>query len=279
MATLLRASVLGFPTVFADELEDVVRFVVRRIQERRPLLTTFVNPSSISVADSNAGYKNNLLDFDLVLPDGIAFAKAAQWLSGRRAARVSFDSTSLAPPVLSALAHQRSSIMLVGGRPGVAAAARRRLLERFPTLRVIDALDGYGDMEAKTDFIVERAPDVVICGMGAGAQEEHLLSLRAKGWKGFGFTCGGYLDQLNGGFQYYPRIADRLQLRWAYRIWREPRRLGRRYVVQYPRFLAKLTASLIFGEGATAGPAGTKRGAAALSLDEVRVKARLGTGN
>jgi N-acetylglucosaminyldiphosphoundecaprenol N-acetyl-beta-D-mannosaminyltransferase len=248
MPALLRASILGLPTVLADEPEDVIHFVVRRIQEHRPLLTTFVNPASISVADSNAAYRGSLFEFDLVLPDGIGFAKAAQWLSGRRAARVSFDSTSLAPPVLSALAYERSSIVLVGGRPGVAAAAARCLVGRFPTLRVIDALDGYGDMDAKADLISRRAPDVVICGMGAGAQEELLLRLRAKGWKGFGFTCGGYLDQLNGGFQYYPLVADRLHLRWAYRIWREPRRLGRRYAVQYPRFFAKLIASLIFEE-------------------------------
>jgi N-acetylglucosaminyldiphosphoundecaprenol N-acetyl-beta-D-mannosaminyltransferase len=253
MTAMLRAFVLGLPTVLAEEPEDVVRFLVRRIQERRPLLTTFINPASISVAVSNAGYKISLLDFDLVLPDGIGFAKAAQWLSGRRASRVSFDSTSLAPPIFSAFAHQRSSIMLVGGRPGVAAAAARCLLDRFPTLRVIGALDGYGDMDAKADLIAQRAPDAVICGMGAGPQEEQLLRLRAKGWKGFGFTCGGYLDQLNGGFQYYPRIADHLHLRWAYRMWREPRRLGRRYAVQYPRFLAKLTSSLIFGEPTVQG--------------------------
>jgi N-acetylglucosaminyldiphosphoundecaprenol N-acetyl-beta-D-mannosaminyltransferase len=247
MPALLHASVLGLPTILADAPEDVVQFVVRRIQGHQPLLMTFVNPASISVAASNAAYKGSLCDFDLVLPDGIGFAKAAELLSGRRAARVSFDSTSIAAPVLSALAYERSSIVLVGGQPGVAAAARLCLMGRFPTLRVIDALDGYGDIDAKVDTIARRAPDAVICGMGAGAQEDLLLRLRARGWNGFGFTCGGYFDQLNRGFQYYPRMVNRLHLRFAYRIWREPRRLGRRYAIQYPRFLAKLTASLIFG--------------------------------
>jgi N-acetylglucosaminyldiphosphoundecaprenol N-acetyl-beta-D-mannosaminyltransferase len=251
MPALLRASVMGLPTVLAVDPDDVAQLVVRHIHDRRSLLVTFVNPASLLVAEANAAYKGSLFDFDLVLPDGIGFAKAAEWLTGRRAARVSFDSTSLAAPVLSALAHERSSVMLVGGQPGVAAAAGRCLLSRFPTLRVIEAIDGYRQIDALADHIVRRAPDVVICGMGAGAQEQLLLRLRARGWKGCGFTCGGYFDQLNGGFHYYPEILDRLQLRWAYRLWREPRRLCRRYLIQYPLFLSKLAAWLAFGERPT----------------------------
>lgn len=243
-----RASVLGLPAVLACDANDVVQFVEQRMQEHAPLLATFVNPASVSVAAANAAYRLNLFDFDLVLPDGIGFAKAAQWLYGRPAARVSFDSTSLAVPVLATAVQQRSSVALVGGGPGVALAAKGRLLDCFPTLRVIDALDGYGDMDSKAEYVAQRTPDVVICGMGAGPQEDFLLRLRARGWKGCGFTCGGYLDQLSCGFQYYPGMVDRLQLRWAYRLWREPRRLWRRYAIQYPLFLAKLAIGLAIGE-------------------------------
>jgi N-acetylglucosaminyldiphosphoundecaprenol N-acetyl-beta-D-mannosaminyltransferase len=81
--------------------------------------------------------------------------------------------------------------------------------------------------------------------MGASIQERFLLRLVATGWSGFGFTCGGYLDQLVDGMHYYPRWVDAANLRWAYRLIREPRRLSRRYGMEYPYFAARLALSLL----------------------------------
>ena len=63
-----------------------------------------------------------------------------------------------------------------------------------------------------------------------------LLALVEAGWRGCGFTCGGYLDQLGGGMRYYPAWVDRANLRFAYRLLREPRRLWRHYLIDYQGF-------------------------------------------
>jgi UDP-N-acetyl-D-mannosaminuronic acid transferase (WecB/TagA/CpsF family) len=68
--------------------------------------------------------------------------------------------------------------------------------------------------------------------MGAPRQEAFLVALADSGWKGVGFTCGGYFDHLGEGFHYYPRLIDKFNLRWFYRIAREPRRLGYRNLIE-----------------------------------------------
>ena len=73
--------------------------------------------------------------------------------------------------------------------------------------------------------------------MGAPRQERFLLNLRESGWRGAGFTCGGFFDQVSGNGDYYPAWIDRLNLRFLYRLVREPRRLWRRYLVDYQVFL------------------------------------------
>lgn len=61
---------------------------------------------------------------------------------------------------------------------------------------------------------------IVVVGMGAGKQEKFLRDLRSSGWKGTGFTCGGYFDQYvdANGERYYPVIVDKMNLRWLYRL-------------------------------------------------------------
>jgi len=242
---ILRTKTLGLLVSATPRFEDVVEIVSQKMRsEHQSFLVTFVNPGSLAVAERNPAFRQNLERFDLVLPDGIGMARAVETLNRVPAARVSFDSTSLAVPVLERVREANLPVTLVGGKPGVAERASARLVESFPGLRVTCAFDGYGDLDAKAQEVMDCGARVVICCMGGGAQEEFLLHMKDRGWTGCGFTCGGYFDQLAEGLQYYPAWVDRLDLRWAYRIAKEPRRLWRRYLFDYGRFGLRLTQQL-----------------------------------
>lgn len=214
-------------------------------QSRRGALFTFVNPASVAVAERNPYYRQLLDEFDAVLPDGIGMCWAMRLLHGLPAMRVSFDTTSLAPLVFGQALQHGLSVALVGGRPGVVERAAYQVTKAFPGLAISAVLDGYGDQDAKIRELKMLAPSIVICGMGAGAQEHFLVNLATAGWTGLGLTCGGYLDQLANGLHYYPAWIDATNLRWAYRLMREPRRLAHRYVVDYSYFTAHLGRALL----------------------------------
>jgi N-acetylglucosaminyldiphosphoundecaprenol N-acetyl-beta-D-mannosaminyltransferase len=72
--------------------------------------------------------------------------------------------------------------------------------------------------------------------MGVPLQEEFLIDLRDTGWTGTGYTCGGFFHQSARKLEYYPRLFDKLQLRWLYRMIQEPR-LAKRYLLDYPKFV------------------------------------------
>jgi N-acetylglucosaminyldiphosphoundecaprenol N-acetyl-beta-D-mannosaminyltransferase len=199
-------------------------------------LITFANPSTVLLARRSAAFARDLLAFDLVLPDGIGMCIAIRWLHGLPARRVSFDMTSLGPAVFEHAQQKGMTIALVGGVQGIAERARDRIVQHFPGLQITGTFAGFGDMTVTIGQIVALEPDIVICGMGGSQQEAFLLDIQAMGWRGWGFTCGGFLDQLHARLNYYPRWVDRANLRWAYRLVREPRRLWRRYLIDYTRF-------------------------------------------
>lgn len=227
------------------DLATAMRLVERALAGRAGLLVTFVNPAAWQVGRRQADYAGALGSFDLVLPDGIGVVKALAWVRGVEAARLSFDASSLYLPVLDRLDRDRRRLFVIGAAPGVAERALQRMRAEFPHVVHAGCLDGYRPLEEAVQAVLAAAPDLVLCGMGAPHQERLLLELRRRGFTGVGFTCGGFLDQLAEKRHYYPAWIDRAELRWLYRLCREPRRLLRRYALDYAPFVAATLAALL----------------------------------
>jgi N-acetylglucosaminyldiphosphoundecaprenol N-acetyl-beta-D-mannosaminyltransferase len=147
--------------------------------------------------------------------------------------------------VFKALNQYGRKVFLVGGKPGIVEAAALKIKERFPNVDICGCLDGYRRRDATLAAVVAAGPDFVLCGMGAPYQERFIAALRAAGFGGMAFTCGGFLDQLVKREQYYPSLIDKLNMRFAYRLYKEPRRLARRYFVEYCPFLLEVAGSLL----------------------------------
>lgn len=224
----------GLVVSVGAEVEDVVARTFDLLQSGLPLLVTFVNPYSAYIAVHDPSYCDLFDRFDVILADGIGVVWGVRVVTGHRIARVSFDSSSLAVPIFRRCQHEGKRIMLIGGRPGIAASAARQLIRAMPGLLIVATMHGYLAFHEYDTAVRSARPDVLICGIGAPRQERLLIHLRDAGaWSGVGFTCGGYFDQLQGGLEYYPTWIDRTNLRWAYRLAREPRRLSHRYAIEY----------------------------------------------
>jgi len=230
--------VFGLPLSAVESLDHAFAVVAGALRRSRPTacLMTFVNPLGIKLLRAGSGYHETLQRMDAIFCDGIGLALAARWFGRFPLERVSFDSTSLAPRVFAFAREHGSSLVIVGGLPGVAEVAAERIRDAYPGIRIVAALDGFVSHEMLVHRVAKLDPAIVICGMGAPRQESFLVSLADAGWCGVGFTCGGYLDHLGSRFDFYPAIVDRLNLRWLYRIAREPRRIGYRFLVEYAPF-------------------------------------------
>jgi len=239
--------VFGLPLICTASLKDAEGLVGNHVSRRpsTPFLVTFANPLGVKLVTSDPAYDANIRRMDLVFCDGIALAWAARWIGRYPMERISFDSTGIAPSVFRIAEEHGRSIALVGGHPGVAAAAAERIRESFPGARIVAAMDGYRHVADLIRTTIDLNPDIVICGMGAPRQEAFLAALADAGWCGAGFTCGGYFDHLVGRFDFYPAIINRLNLRWLYRLAREPRRIGYRCVVEYAPFWRSIAWELV----------------------------------
>jgi exopolysaccharide biosynthesis WecB/TagA/CpsF family protein len=130
-----------------------------------------------------------------------------------------------------------SSICLIGGDEATAEQIRQRFgLTRFR--HVNPSLGFWRDerqMERTVAVVVESQADYTFLAVGSPQQEILAARVAAMGGaRGVGLGVGASIEFLTGAQKRAPRLLQRMALEWAYRLACEPKRLGRRYVVESP---------------------------------------------
>lgn len=235
-------ALLGLPITPSATIHDIVSRIGQRTQS---VTVSFINPSVWAVQGEQPHYSQYLQRLSYVLADGIGVCLVYRWLTGAPCPRISFDMTSMAPLFFGRLQHIRGSLAVVGGAPDVAQQFAEKLQRSYPDIRLPVIEDGYGDHAPKIARILAAAPDAVIVGMGVPRQESFLVELATAGYKGCAVTCGGFLDQYIQAEHYYPVWINRYHLRFAYRFYKEPARLWRRYLIDYQLFIGLALRALL----------------------------------
>lgn len=175
---------------------------------------------------------------NLSLTDGMPLVWVAPLLGGRLPERVA--GSDLFMPLMARAAQRGWRVFLLGGAPGVAEAAARRLADFGVTVvgwdsPVIhrDGSDATGDSVSR---VRDARPDVVVVALGNPKQEFWIARAADEIRPAVALGLGAVLDFLVGRQTRAPRWMAVAGLEWLYRLAREPRRLWRRYLVQDPRF-------------------------------------------
>jgi UDP-N-acetyl-D-mannosaminuronic acid transferase (WecB/TagA/CpsF family) len=111
-----------------------------------------------------------------------------------------------------------------------------KLLSRYPKLNIVEATHGYGDMDQKISLVISRDPHVVLIDMKAPRREAFLLALREAGFRGLAISCSGFFRNYIRGTLFSPAWPDRWHLRFAYRLYSNPRVYLPYYLIDYPLF-------------------------------------------
>lgn len=196
---------------------------IKDIFTQKERIYTFLNPVSYLSALEN---KDLFSRFDGVFADGSILVAAIHLIYGKKVTRRSFDMTSLAPELLAYAETNGESVYIVASRQEQVEKAVGIFKERYPKLNIVGYRNGYfiseEEQQTEAQHIIDVNPDFLIVGMGVLMQEHFLLKVKESGYQGIGFTCGGFIHQTaKDEIDYYPAWADKLNLRFVYRMFKE----------------------------------------------------------
>ncbi len=182
---------------------------------------------------------------DCLFCDGMGLLLLARWLGHPLARRQRVTYADWIEPLAAEATRRGWRLFHVGGRPGVGERAAAILADRHPGL-IIGSVPGYFDAApgspanaAVLEAIRAAAPHLLLVGMGMPRQERWVLENLDSIAASVILTSGACMDYVAGAAPTPPRWAGRVGLEWLFRLAAEPRRLGRRYLIE-PWWLLRL---------------------------------------
>ena len=235
-----RISLFGIP-IDNVTLEEAVEIIVERLDGDVAQQVSFVNADCVNVACRQPEYLAALQNSDLVFADGIGVRLAGDVLGQPVADNV--NGTDLFPMLAAALAGSGKRIYLLGGRPGVAEGVVRYLATNFPGVEVAGWRNGYFSAAEEAEVIADirrSGADLVLVAFGAPRQETWIRNNLHKLGAKVVIGVGGLFDFFSGRIPRAPRWMRKLGMEWCYRLYREPGRMWRRYLVGNVVFMVRL---------------------------------------
>lgn len=245
---LPRYPVVGTP-IAAACFDDVLELLASAPAEGRRLHVHFCTVHSIVEAADDAVLRGVFAAPDsLALPDGVPLTWVGR-LGGQAVERVC--GPDMMPALIARTAATGARHYFYGGAPGVA----ERLAERFsarapgivvagtssPPFRPLTPEEDAAEIAA----INATRPDYVWVGLGAPKQDLWAARQRPHLDAAVILAVGAAFDFHSGGLKRAPGWMQRHGLEWVFRLWSEPRRLARRYLVTNTRFVALLARDAI----------------------------------
>lgn len=234
------AEILGV-SIDNRTMDTAVAEILTPLYGGRARQVSFVNVDCINQAFTDSEYRQVLQASDLRLGDGIGLRIAGRILGSEVQQNV--NGTDLFPRLCAELEASEKNLFLLGARPGVADDVAKWIQGNYPGLIVAGAHHGYfskNEEPTVLEMIRRSKATVLLVAFGAPRQEKwirkHLDTLPVVS----ALAVGGLFDFYSGRIPRAPQWLRELGLEWTYRLYQEPARMWRRYLVGNTVFLARV---------------------------------------
>lgn len=247
-ASATRNRRLRMGDVWIDVLtfDEAVRAIEALVDRKQGGSVFTPNVDHVVKASTNEAFKRAYDRVSLSLADGMPLIWMSKLLGCPLPERVA--GSDLLVPTLELAARRGWKVYLVGGAPGVAEAAARKMTDEMGI-----AVVGWDDSRIEPDGSdpggrsFERAKaagaDLIYVALGPPKQELWIDRARDVIHPAVALGVGASLDFLVGKYKRAPRWIGSIGLEWLYRLCQEPRRLWRRYLVEGPRFFGIIAST------------------------------------
>ncbi|MGV3466593.1 MAG: WecB/TagA/CpsF family glycosyltransferase [Heyndrickxia sp.] len=219
-------------------MDQFVQELDTRLENAQRTFIVTANPEILMQTDTNHVYKEALKTADYLTPDGIGVIIASKILGQPIDERVTgFD---LMQRLIALAEKKKYRIYFLGAEEEVIHTAVKRIQEKYPNIQMAGYHHGYFDQHDPSivNAVKETNPDLVFVGLGVPKQELWIYENLQQFNKGIFIGVGGSFDVLAGKVKRAPKIWQKLNLEWFYRLLQQPTRWKRMLVL--PLFLRRV---------------------------------------
>lgn len=226
--------------MFGEYIENIFKLTDKTLSS----YVCFANVHMVMEAYKNAEFNRVLEYADIVTPDGAPISKMMSYIYGYRQDRVA--GMDLLPILLSEAAKRNKSVYFYGSTPNVLQTISKKISKELPNLTIAGIysppfcqLTNEEEIEI-IDRINTARPNLVFVALGCPKQEIWMAKNKGK--------INSCMLGVGQAFLVYAGLEKRLPkgmrnwgVEWLYRLYLEPGRLWKRYLINNSLFLILVT--------------------------------------
>ncbi len=218
-----------FAKLYSKTKEEFYQDVAKNLKEEKRMFIVTANPETFNHGIEDSDFNDLLLNENTTLiPDGIGIVKSAQMLKYPVKERIT--GVDLASKLLELGSSHHLKIALLGAQEEVLNSLIKVINNNYPNLKIIKYENGYTkDKDKFFTALKSLEPDICLVALGIPAQEKLIYKHLNKFKKGIFVGVGGSFDVLSGTKKRAPKLFQKLNIEWLYRLIKEPKRIKRFY--------------------------------------------------
>lgn len=230
---------VGFLSISMDDALSLVSGVVKADGKE---CVSFINADCLNISSGDHEYRSILNSQRIVLPDGAGMNIACRMIGKRLKANL--NGTDLLPELCEISKKNDFTLFLLGAAPGVAGRMKKNLEASYPGLNVVGEQHGYFDHDSESADVIAKInsvkPNILLVAFGAPRQEKWIHRHQHEIDSNLLIGVGGLFDFYSGDKKRAPMWMRNGGIEWLYRLYLEPGRLWRRYIIGNPLFVYRI---------------------------------------
>ena len=208
-----------------ENLDLFLKSLINR-KTNQPVSIAFINAHALNMCYKNPDFRDNLINCDYVLRDGIGIKILFKMLGKNPG--LNLNGTDLIPHILTLSTGK--TISLYGTETKYLEIASNEITSIG--VKVVDINDGFQPDDTYIQSANKFNADIILLAMGMPKQERVAKRLSEVLETNTIILCGGaVLDFMAGKVTRAPEFLRKFGLEWLYRLVLEPRRLFKRYLI------------------------------------------------
>lgn len=198
------------------------------LRSRQPKFRYVVTLNALGLCETRRDpeFRRIADEADLTLPDGTGLVWGLKVLGVQVVERI--PGIDYMDRLCRLAAVENLPVYLLGGKPGIAEAAAKKLQDLHPGLQIAGTNDGYFD-RANSNEIAQKVKKsgtrILFVALGLPAQEKWAESQRHNLDGILAVGVGGSFDIYAGKLKRAPIFWQKIGCEWLYRLFQEPKRL------------------------------------------------------
>ena len=221
-----------------DGYDVILQRIQTKISTNESFSFSYVNAYVALFARNDLALRNYLNQLSALYADGIGVYLSSKFLWGENGLRNRINATDLHYKILNLAQSNHYRIYFFGGSEEALSLLQNHIKKHYPNLS--DSRMKARDLSFDPHIINEinsSHSDILFIGLGTPYQEKWIAKFGRNIDVPVQIAVGSWIDFLSGAQRRAPKVMRDVGLEWLYRLFLEPKRLWKRYLIGIPHFI------------------------------------------